>query len=121
MPSPSGDLTPVPTEVPTYKPIDAPEAKVSSTAPPIGDRTNLKGNPLTLDQTPSAQLPYSPMRPSFEPVDAAVTVGKPCYQPKSQVQRVARRSPGKVTLVLLVTLGYYLTPKNCSLVPVVIL
>ena len=49
MPPPSGDPTPVPTKAPTHKPIDPPEAKVSSTAPPIGDRTNLKGNQPTLD------------------------------------------------------------------------
>ena len=54
MPLPSKDPTPVPTEAPTHKPIDASEAKVSSITSPIEDRTDPKGDSLTLDQPPSA-------------------------------------------------------------------
>ena len=103
MPLPSRDPTPVPTEVPTHKPIDASEAKVSSITPPIEDRTDPKGDSLTLDQPPSAQRPCSPLRPSSEPANTAATMGKPwlsakepshevraCYSSPSQVQRLGR-------------------------------
>ena len=101
MPLPSGDPTPVPTEAPTHKRIDAPEAKFASTAPPIGESTNLNGNSLTLDQPPSEQLPYSPMWPSSETCEhcchsrkTLLSAKEPsyevraCYPNPSQVQRL---------------------------------
>ena len=86
----NGDPIPVLTDAPTHKPTDAPEAKVISTTPPIGDRTDLKGNLLTLNKPLSAQLPCSPMRLSSQPVNTAATIGTPCYKPKSQVTRSER-------------------------------